>query len=80
MITTTTARDAPMPRPRAAALTRLAALHWPRLALGAVLALAAFLNFWALERLGYANTYYAAAVKSMLQSWHNFFFYGGRGW
>ena len=23
---------------------------------------------------GYANSYYAAAVKSMLQSWHNFFF------
>jgi 4-amino-4-deoxy-L-arabinose transferase-like glycosyltransferase len=90
MITTTTARDAPMPRPglrpsdsarcarlarfRPAALTRLAVLHWPRLALGAVLALAAFLNIWQLDRLGYANTYYAAAVKSMLQSWHNFFF------
>src|SRR5207249_505228 len=23
---------------------------------------------------GYANQYYAAAIKSMLQSWHNFFF------
>jgi hypothetical protein len=23
---------------------------------------------------GYANTYYAAGVKSMLTSWHNFFF------
>jgi 4-amino-4-deoxy-L-arabinose transferase-like glycosyltransferase len=32
------------------------------------------LNFWQLDRLGYANSYYAAAVKSMLQSWHNFFF------
>src|SRR5919201_5310469 len=74
MITTTTTRDAPMPRPQLAALTRLSALHWPRFALGAVLALAAFLNFWQLDRLGYANTYYAAAVKSMLQSWHNFFF------
>src|ERR687887_1818389 len=74
MITTTTARDAPLPRPRRAALSRLAAWPWPRLALGAVLALAALLNFWQLDRLGYANTYYAAAVKSMLQSWHNFFF------
>ena len=27
-----------------------------------------------LDALGYANTYYTAAVKSMLQSWHNFFF------
>src|SRR5207245_10800607 len=52
MITTTTTRDAPMPRPRLAALTRLAALHWPRLALGAVLALAALLHFWAPGRLG----------------------------
>ena len=23
---------------------------------------------------GYANLYYAAAIRSMLQSWHNFFF------
>ena len=68
------ATGAPMLRPRPAALVRLAALHWPRLALGAVLALAALLNVWALDRLGYANTYYAAAVKSMLQSWHNFVF------
>src|SRR3989440_11682249 len=81
MITTTTTRDAhvgapaaPVPRPRLAARARLAAWHWPRLALGAVLALAALVNFWALDRLGYANSYYAAAVKSMLQSWHNFFF------
>ena len=65
---------APMPRPRPAALARLAAWHWPRLALGAVLALAALLNVWALDRLGYANTDYAAAVKSTLQSWHNFVF------
>jgi hypothetical protein len=48
-------------------------LHWPRLALSAVRALAALLNFWQLDRLEYANTYYAAAVKSMLQGWHNFF-------
>jgi len=68
------ARCARLARFRLAAFTRLAAWHWPRLALGAVLALAALLNFWQLDRLGYANTYYAAAVKSMLQSWHNFVF------
>src|SRR5690348_2604438 len=44
------------------------------LALAPVLVLAAFLNFYQLSREGYANTYYAAAVKSMSQSWHNFFF------
>jgi len=46
----------------------------PHLPLGAILALAAYLDFWNLGRNGYANTYYAAAVRSMLASWHNFFF------
>jgi 4-amino-4-deoxy-L-arabinose transferase-like glycosyltransferase len=41
--------------------------------LGAV-ALAAVLNTWALAQNGYANVYYSAGVKSMLASWHNFFF------
>jgi 4-amino-4-deoxy-L-arabinose transferase-like glycosyltransferase len=42
--------------------------------LAAIVALAAVLLFSNLNSLGYANTYYTAAVKSMLQSWHNFFF------
>jgi len=54
--------------------TRTIALPWYRLALGGVLGLAAALNLWALDSIGYANGYYAAAVRSMLQSWHNFFF------
>jgi 4-amino-4-deoxy-L-arabinose transferase-like glycosyltransferase len=41
---------------------------------GIVILLSAFLNFVALGSEGYANTYYAAAVKSMSQNWHNFFF------
>ncbi len=45
-----------------------------RLALAAIVALAAGLRFANLGSLGYANHYYTAAVKSMLQSWHNFFF------
>jgi len=45
-----------------------------RASLGIVVALSALLNFIALGSEGYANTYYAAAVKSMSQSWHNFFF------
>jgi len=40
----------------------------------AAVALAAVLNLWALEQNGYANVYYSAGVKSMLLSWHNFFF------
>src|SRR5262245_33328276 len=40
----------------------------------ALLALAAVLNLWALSRNGYANEYYAAAVKSMAGSWHAFLY------
>src|SRR3954447_3716879 len=44
------------------------------LLLAAVLAVAAALNGIGLANEGYANVYYAAAVRSMLRSWHNFFF------
>jgi hypothetical protein len=44
------------------------------LALSAVLALSAFLDLSRLRSEGYANLYYAATVKDMLTSWHNFFF------
>ncbi len=49
-------------------------ITWRHAALGAVLVVAAALNLWGLDREGYANTYYAAAVKSMLTGWHNFFY------
>jgi 4-amino-4-deoxy-L-arabinose transferase-like glycosyltransferase len=45
-----------------------------RLLLGAILALSAFLNLSRLTSEGYANVYYAATVKNMRASWHNFFF------
>jgi 4-amino-4-deoxy-L-arabinose transferase-like glycosyltransferase len=65
-------------RPRAGrgTLPRIAgmAVAWRHAALGAVLLVAAALNLWGLDREGYANTYDAAAVKSMLTSWHNFFY------
>jgi 4-amino-4-deoxy-L-arabinose transferase-like glycosyltransferase len=40
----------------------------------AVVLLAGALRFANLRTLGYANTYYTAAVTAMLKSWHNFFF------
>jgi len=40
----------------------------------AAMALAAVLNMWALGQNGYANVYYSAGVKSMLRSWHDFFY------
>src|SRR5882724_13027788 len=57
-------------RPRAA--TRRRALPFPEL--GALLLLAGVLNLWALDRNGWANTYYSAAVRSMSSSWHNFLY------
>lgn len=45
-----------------------------RLLLGAILALSAFCNLSWLASEEYANVYYAATVKNMLSSWHNFFF------
>ena len=32
------------------------------------------LNLWGLQINGWANTYYAAAVRSMTTSWHDFLF------
>jgi 4-amino-4-deoxy-L-arabinose transferase-like glycosyltransferase len=46
----------------------------PRPELIGLIILAAVLNLWALSRNGWANTYYAAAVRSMSSSWHNFLF------
>src|SRR5215217_888282 len=49
-------------------------LPWHRIVLVAVLALSAILNLSRLTSEGYGNIYYAATVKNMLLSWHNFFF------
>ncbi len=54
-------------------MNRLGA-QWHRLALAGVLALATALDFVRLGQNGWANTYYSAAVRSMLRSWHNFVF------
>jgi 4-amino-4-deoxy-L-arabinose transferase-like glycosyltransferase len=42
--------------------------------LAAILALATFLDLFRLGQNAYANEYYSGAVRSMLKSWHNFFF------
>lgn len=47
---------------------------WQRLALGGVILISIFMNFFQLGQSGFANLYYAAGVRSMLDSWHNFFF------
>ncbi len=42
--------------------------------LGAILAVAAVLRLWRLEELGFGSTYYAAGVRSMMQSGWLFFY------
>src|ERR671939_449895 len=49
-------------------------LNWTTLALFGIVLLAAVLRFANMNAIGQSNTYYTAAVESMLQSWHNFFF------
>src|SRR5215467_10516135 len=48
----------------------------PPLGLGllALLSTAAALRLWRLDRNGFGNEYYTAGVRSMSQSWHNFFY------
>ncbi len=47
---------------------------WGRLTLGAILLLSIFMEFFQLGQNGYGNLYYAAGVRSMADSLHNFFF------
>jgi 4-amino-4-deoxy-L-arabinose transferase-like glycosyltransferase len=47
---------------------------WRRLGLGGVMLISIFMNFYQLGQNGFANLYYAAAIRSMLDNLHNFFF------
>ncbi len=51
---------------------RATLLEWG--AMAAITLLAAGLDLWHLGASGYGNLYYSAAVRSMAQSWHTFFF------
>src|SRR4051812_20604505 len=59
---------------RAPARPRVRALALPRPEVAALLLLAGALNLWALSRNGWANDYYAGAVRSMAGSWHAFLY------
>lgn len=48
--------------------------RWALLILIGIAALSFGLNFWDISSVGYGNAYYAAAIRSMTQSFHNFFF------
>src|SRR6266480_7521300 len=47
---------------------------WRRLALAVVMLVSIFMNFYQLGQNGFGNLYYASAIRSMHDSWHNFFF------
>lgn len=49
-------------------------VKWHHAVLVVVLLVSAFLNIYALNQEGYGNSYYAAAIKSMMMNWHNFFY------
>jgi 4-amino-4-deoxy-L-arabinose transferase-like glycosyltransferase len=53
---------------------RALSISLPRHELAALLVFAAVLYLWALDRNGFANEYYSAAVRSMTTSWHAFLY------
>ena len=70
-MTSTAFDDASLPgRERTA--TRALSLPRPELLL--LLAVAGVLNLWGLSRNGWANDYYAGAVRAMSHSWHAFLY------
>jgi 4-amino-4-deoxy-L-arabinose transferase-like glycosyltransferase len=62
------------PRRRSLGAGALARRAVARPELLVVVGASALLNLWNLRINGWANTYYAAAVKSMSSSWHDFLF------
>jgi 4-amino-4-deoxy-L-arabinose transferase-like glycosyltransferase len=53
---------------------RTRSIAWPPPELGVLVVLSAALYLWALDRNGFANEYYGAAVRSMAGSWHDFLY------
>jgi 4-amino-4-deoxy-L-arabinose transferase-like glycosyltransferase len=47
---------------------------WQRILLGIVILISLFMNLFQLGQNGFGNLFYASGVRSMLDSWHNFFF------
>src|ERR1700750_967827 len=70
----TSSASLPVRLPRSAADSGVRSAIARRPELLALLVLAAVLNLWALSRNGFANEYYAAAVRSMSTSWHAFLY------
>src|SRR5438132_13736598 len=64
---------AAIPYPRAVS-ARASSAVWTRLSFAALMAVTFVLYVWGLDRNGWANAYYAAAVQAGTRSWKAFFF------
>jgi len=73
-MSTVTSPGLRLPRAGSPARERPRFLRLPAPELGLLLVLAAVLDLWAVDRNGWANTYYSAAVRSMSTSWHDFLY------
>jgi 4-amino-4-deoxy-L-arabinose transferase-like glycosyltransferase len=60
--------------PSEAVTVRVSSVLWTRLAVALLLAATGALYLWGLDRNGWANAYYAAAVQAGTKSWKAFFF------
>src|SRR6201991_3432895 len=69
---TSTAFDDASLRGRERASARVRALSLPRPELLLLMVVAGVLDLWGLSRNGWANTYYAGAVRATSHSWHAF--------
>src|SRR5437764_9397495 len=49
-------------------------LLWHKLALGGILVISIFLNFYDLTEQDFFEYFFGTAIKSMLMNWHNFLF------
>lgn len=70
---TITARPLPT-TPRIELQTGIWSPLWRRIALGSVMLISIFMNFYQLGQNGFGNQFYAAGVRSMMDSLHTFFF------
>jgi len=61
-----------LPRPRSR--SRSLSLRVPAPELAGLMVVAGVLYLWALNRNGFANEYYSAAVRSMSTNWHAFLY------
>ncbi len=68
-LTTPTEYDEPLAEQKRAAPSSL----WQRVALGGIMLISVFMDFFKLGQNGF-DSYYPPAVRSMMDNWHNFFF------